>query len=102
MIFLYFPHCCSLIRSRGCLQNYILVFLTYGAVLDGNEHYSVTYFIALLRFKALYRQTFVKGGAYSCFVDSSICEACTQHVFLTEVQRYSALHAVMQWKEVTE
>ena len=69
------------------------------------EDYSVVYFNRIAVFEALYRWTFVKGGAHMCFIDARISNESTKHVWappLTEVQQYDTSKAVMWSNYVTE
>ena len=69
------------------------------------EGYSVAYFDRITVFEALYRWTFIKGGAHMCFVDAWISNESTKRIWappLTEVQQYAALKAAMQSKYATE
>ena len=69
------------------------------------EGYSIAYFDRIAAFKALYRQTSVKGRARMRFVDSLDIHASTKHIWappLAEVQQYGASKAAMQLKYTTE
>ena len=69
------------------------------------EGYSVAYFDLIAAFEVPYRWTFVKGGAYTRFVDALDIHASTKRVWalpLTEVQLYGALNAAMLSKYATE
>ena len=70
-----------------------------------NEHYSIAYYAHTNSFKAIYLRTSVKGGAYTCCIETSHIDATTQHMSappLTEVQRYSTLNEQMQSKYAME
>ena len=69
------------------------------------DYYSVVYFTCVTVFKVLYLWTSDKGGVHTRCRAASIAATFTQHVWappLTEVQRYSALNAVMSSKYAIE